>query len=941
VVLVLLAAPVRAQTGAVAGTVTEAETGEVLPGANILIAGTSRGTVADFEGRFVLSGLSPGDYGLLISYTGYQNVELSVQVMTGETEELSVVLDPGIELDPVQITAGRRQEKALEAPASITVVGGGEIARDAPQTSVRALRNVTGVDIVQTGVDRHEVVVRGFNNTFSGAAHVLTDYRQASAAVIGVNVHSIMPALPIDIDRVEVVRGAGAALYGPGVDAGVIHYLSRDAFSHPGVTVAAATGQRNLMNFQGRVAGVIGKKLGLKLTGAYSSANEFELEGCAADLLETSAFDQCPDPLDAQQLAIDGEREKGFNKLGLNGYAEYRFNSRTSLQVGGGLGRLNGTILSGIGTIQAKDYIATYGQVRFSSGRFFAQAYLNNNDSGDSYVYNGDPVIEFSSQANIQAQYALNIGGERQELIFGTDLEFLSPDSRGTVYGRNEDSDNIRELGAYVQSKTQITNKLDLVAAIRGDHHNQFGKIYLSPRLGLVLKPTVASSVRATYNRTVVNPGATALFLDLIAARLPVGGGNFLSVRGRGIVNGFTWNRNPAYTAIGAPTDLVASSMIPGMEGADVPVGLPTDLVYGLVYSGLAAIPDEQLADDLIVALGLNVALRPVLLSQIGVIKGLLHPSETVVEGFSPGQLGLLNISSREIDPIQNELEDLPAVKPQESQFYEVGYKGILGDRVLVALDAYYAQKKNFVGALQIKTPFVVVPTLTQDLTRDLATGIAGNDDLLTLLDLLGAVSGLQLSPEAAAALIVGLAASSLPSASTPVAIVQAAENHAGAGNPPELLVTYPNFGSISYYGVDASLQVVASDNLSLFANMSWVSDDFFDNEETGEELESAVLAMNAPARKYKLGGTYQTDVGLSVTASGRYVAGFHMISGQYVGRVDPYFLLDMGIGYEISEGLRADLNVSNLTNYLHREFIGAPKLGRIGTLRLLYTAGW
>ena len=44
-------------------------------------------------------------------------------------------------------------------------------------------------------------------------------------------------------------------------------------------------------------------------------------------------------------------------------------------------------------------------QMRMNSGPFFAQAYWNGNDSKDTYVYNGDPVVALSSQANIQAQY--------------------------------------------------------------------------------------------------------------------------------------------------------------------------------------------------------------------------------------------------------------------------------------------------------------------------------------------------------------------------------------------------------------------------------------------------------------------------------------------------------------------------------------------------------
>ena len=940
-ILLLFAAPLWAQTGTIAGTVTDAATGEALPGANIIIAGTTSGGATDIDGKYTIAGLIPGEHAVLVTYTGYQNIELTVTIVAGEITPADVALKPGIELDPVQVTAGRKQEKVLEAPASISVVSGREIELEAPQTAIRALRNVAGLDMAQTGIDRHEVVLRGFNNAFSGATYILTDYRQAGAAVIGINIHNIMPSLPIDIDRAEVVRGPGAALYGPGVDSGVIHYITKDAFSHPGVTVAAGGGQRSLLNFQGRVARVVGQKLGLKITGSLGRANDFELENCSADLVSAQRFGECPDALDAQQLFIDGPRDNTFRKAQFSGAAEYRFRENRSLILNAGIGAVTNTVLSGIGTIQGVGYKAKYGQIRFNSGPFFAQAYLNKNDSGESYVYSGDPLIEYSSQANIQAQYDFHIGGEREDLVMGIDLEFLSPNSNGTVYGRNEDSDDIQELGAYVQSKTQISPKLDLVVAMRADYHSVFEKVRLSPRAAIVFKPSTANSFRLTFNSTVVNPSATSMFLDLIAAQLPIGGGDSLGIRGRGAINGYTWDRNAAYLQIGAPTDLVASSLIPGMVGADAPVGLPTGLVYGLMYQGLSDLPNDDLADLLIEALGLDPVLRALLSSQLGAGKQLLHPSETQVEGFSAGQLGLLNLSSQQIDPIPNDLSPIPSLKPKESMTIEAGYKGIINDRVLLAIDAYYTEKENFVGSLQMKTPFVLVPTLSQDLTRDLAAGIAGNSDLVAILNLLGALAGLDMSPEAAAAILVGIAGSDLPSASTPVGVVQPNENHAGIGNLPELLVTFPNFGHISYYGADVAVQVLASEELSLFANMSWVSDDFFDNTETGEDEPTATLALNAPALKFKLGGAYRLDNGLSVIASGRYVDGFTMVSGQYIGDVDPYFLVDLGVGYDIGRGLRADLNVANVTDNLHREFIGAPKIGRVGTLRLLYTTGW
>ncbi len=927
-----------AQTGTVTGTVTDADTGESLPGANVLVEGTAVGDAADADGRYAITRLPVGTYVLIFTFTGYQNTELSVTVSLVDPVVLDVALKPGVELDPLQVTAGRRREKALYAPASISILSGRDIELEAPQTAVRALRNVTALDMVQTGVDRHEVALRGFNSAFSGSPHVLTDYRQASAAVIGVNVHSIMPVLPIDVERVEVVRGPGSALYGPGVDAGVIHYISKDPFTYPGLTLAVAGGEQSLMNVQGRLAGVVAGRLGLKVTGTLGRANDFTLEACEEELLRAQRFSECPDELDAQQLYIDGPRDNRFRKAGLTLSAEYRFGKSTSLIFSGGTGQVSTTVLSGVGTLQGVNYVSSFGQVRFNSGPFFAQAYLNSSDSNDTYVYSGDAVVERSTQTSIQAQYDMSFGGDRQELIAGIDLELLSPNSGGTVHGRNEGNDYIQELGVYAQSKTRLSERLDLVAALRADFHTVFQRVWLSPRAALVYKASPVSSMRLTLNSAVVHPAVISLFLDHVASRIPIGGGNEMLVRARGGTGGYTWYRNAAYTQLGAPTDLVASCLLPGLEGTDMPVGLSTGVVYNLMYEGLVAIPNEELAQMLLDALGLDAGLLPLLTSQVDHIKGLLHPDQTVVDGFSSGALGLLNLGTQAIDPAPNELEPLPGIKPKISRTIELGYRSIINDHILISADVYYTEQKNFAGALQMKTPFVLVPGLTHDLARDLAAGIAGNADLLHAMELIELLVGVDLSPEEAANLLMGLAEGDLPDASTPVGVVQPRENHAGAGLVPELLITYPNFGHITYFGADLAAQVLLSESADVFANMSWVSDDFFDHTETGEKLETAVLALNAPAFKFKVGGTWRHGSGLLLTASGRYVSGFRMISGQYIGSVDPYLLMDLGVGYQLRRGLRADLNVSNMTNNVRREFIGAPKIGRVATVRILYT---
>lgn len=915
---------VYAQSASVTGIVTDSETSLPLFGANVVHVGSGQGTATDETGQYTLEGLPEGAGVVRVSYTGYRSIEIEVNLSGVETHTLDVGLVSGVDLEQIQVTASRRQEKVLDAPASIDVILAEDLARAVVPSTIMSLRTVTGLDMVQTGIDRNEVVLRGFSNVFSGATLVLTDYRDAGSPSIGVNLHNLMPNISVDLDRVEVVRGPGSALYGAGVDAGVIHYITKDAFTHPGATVSVSGGEQSQMNVQARVARVLTDRIGVKVTGSYATAEDFALQSCDPSLLEASKFDQCPDPDDAVQLFVDGERDTDVNKYTIAGDLSFRLGTGTTLSLNGGVGVLKGAMLSGIGTIQGDNYRYSFAQARLSSENFFAQFFVNANHSGDSYVYGGDPVTERSREYVMQAQYDMQFGA-RQSLIMGMDFELTRPDTRGTVLGRNEDNDNINEYGVYAQSTTKVTNRVELTLALRGDYNNVVDKVQASPRVGLVVKPTPNSSFRATYNRSFSSPSATSNWLDIVAAVLP---GN-IKVRGRGAATGFTYERNPDYLALGASTDLVASSLLPGSEGAPTPAGISTGVVYGLMYQGLIAIPDEELVLMLSNA-GLNVPIQ-----LVAALKDAFNPAATVVEGFSPGVLGALNLSTLSIDLGVTDLQDVGPLQQTIAQAFEVGYKGILGDKVLFAADVYYATKKNFVGSLQVRTPLVLVPNLAQDLVRDITTGIANNSTLAGALGLFG------LTAEQAAQLLVDVAGSDLPGPSIPIAIVQPRENNPGVGQVPEIMLAYPNFGNIQYYGADISLQVLATRALSLFGNLSWVSDDFFDHTELNEDHVDQVLALNAPSLKFKFGGQYEHRSGISVNASGRYIKGFRMLSGPYDGNVPSYFVVDLGAGYEINPTLRVDLGINNAANSDHREFVGSPRLGRLASARLTYTADW
>ena len=818
------------------------------------------------------------------------------------------------------MTASRRTEKALEAPASISVLEAREITQAVAPSSDQVLLNVTGVDAAQTGIDRREIVLRGFNNAFSGEAYVLTDNRQAAVASLGVNMHSIMPNQTTDLERVEIVRGPGAALYGAGVDEGVIHYITKDPFSYPGTTLSLSGGNRSAFSGQFRHAGVIAGRLGYKLTAQYARANDWALDP--------------NDPLDREQLELDKEglkRNYDYMKFNGNLLLEYRFSENTTLTATAGYSTLDAIVLTGIGTAQAKNFGYRYGQIRFVSGNFFAQTYLNVNDMGDSFVYGtGADLVDKSKLWNIQAQYLMPISGGRHNLIFGFDYDRTTPDTEGTIYGRNENRDLISEPGAYVQAQIGLNSKLDLTGALRVDYNNLQEDFILSPRVALVIKPNTQHSFRLTYNKAFTSPGVTENFLDIVARepdeQFPI------RIRGRGSVDGFRFARNPAFGQIpGSNSDLVAYSLNPATLGQPQPVGLPVGPVYDAVYDALSQVPLDQIRALLPPPLNDPNVLPD---QQLAGLIALLSPQFTNVEGFSPGVLGLLNLTTQKVDII-SDVEDIKPLTINTTHSFEVGYKGLIENRVLFAVDVYFTQKKNFVGPLLNETPFVFVPGLASDLEAALAQGIANNTTLAAILGQVGQ------TPEGVAALIVQLASEQLPDANTPVAIVDPIENAPKPGEAPELMLAYRNFGKVNYYGVDASLQVIASERLSFFGNLSWVSDDFFDNKELNETNTDLSVALNAPSFKTKFGFSYRVPFGISFNGAGRYVKGFPVESGPYVGRIDNYFVVDVGAGYDLGRfapGARVDLLVQNILNNKHREFIGAPKIGRFGMLQLSYT---
>ncbi|UCF21107.1 MAG: carboxypeptidase regulatory-like domain-containing protein, partial [Gemmatimonadota bacterium] len=339
--------PAQAQEGVVTGRVIDAELAEPVAGAVVeLITGTGRvvqATTTEDDGTFRLANLPGGNYSLLVSSLGYETHRTERVTVGGEPFAVGTIelVSRALRLNPIVVTASREQEKALESPASVHTVSTEEIQERPAATAVEHVRGIPGVDVATTGLQQNNVVARGFNNVFSGALFVLTDNRWASVPSLRFNAYNLIPTTSDDIDRIEFVLGPGSALYGPNVDKGVMHIITRSPLTHQGSTVSLLGGARagnDLGNaeavWQGtlRHAGLFSDNVGYKISAMYFQGTDWKYVDPVEQANRQAAINGGADP----DTLLIGRREPNATRFTVDGRVDWRINDKSTLVFNGG-----------------------------------------------------------------------------------------------------------------------------------------------------------------------------------------------------------------------------------------------------------------------------------------------------------------------------------------------------------------------------------------------------------------------------------------------------------------------------------------------------------------------------------------------------------------------------------------------------------------------------
>lgn len=224
----------------VSGTITDADTGETLPGVNISVKGSTTGTTTKEDGSYFLSVNQPPPIIIVFSYLGYQTEEITIDK---QNRSLDLALQVAAMLgDEVVMSASRLRERILKSPVSIEKLNLKSIQQAASADYYDALANLNGVQVTNSGLNLTSVNTRGFAQPFNSRFVQLVDGMDTADPTINANLGSIFGPSELDMESVELIPGAASALYGPNAFNGIMMLSSKSPYEYPGLSVMVKQG---------------------------------------------------------------------------------------------------------------------------------------------------------------------------------------------------------------------------------------------------------------------------------------------------------------------------------------------------------------------------------------------------------------------------------------------------------------------------------------------------------------------------------------------------------------------------------------------------------------------------------------------------------------------------------------------------------------------------
>lgn len=477
------------------GHVIEKGTEEHLPYAAILIVETGVGTVSDESGHFILKNLSEGTYTLRVQLLGYATQEKKVNVSKDYAADVHfVMVEEGITTDEVVVSANRNEVSRKMAPVVVNVMSAKLFDMVNSTDLAKSLNFQSGLRVENScqNCAFPQVRINGLEGPYS---QILINSRPIISALSGVYGLEQIPTNMIE--RVEVVRGGGSALFGANAVGGTINIITKDPVSNSfqvSSTMSNVNGD-SWEQYMGANASLVSKDnvYGIAVYQSYRNRNPYDVDGDGFSEIgklnmNTFGLRAYYRPSQFSRLNVEyhttNEFRRGGNKFDLEPF-ESDITEQTKHVIN------SGGITYDVFWKEYKHKLSFYSSAQHVDRNSYygaqqdANAYGKTKDltfvGGAMYVGNFEKVL-FSPAT------------------FTAGIEYQHNNMHDIMAGYNRDLEQkVRIASAFVQNEWKMKD-FTLLAGFRLDDHNLIDNPIFSPRVNLLYKPSDAFQGRLTWS---------------------------------------------------------------------------------------------------------------------------------------------------------------------------------------------------------------------------------------------------------------------------------------------------------------------------------------------------------------------------------------------------------------------------------------------------------
>lgn len=466
-ILLLLLIPhiLKAQT--ISGYITDSENSSPLVGVNVTIE--DKGTNSDVNGFFKLPNPPQGKHNISFTYVGYKKLVKTVDI----TEYGNIALDiqmvkEEVSLDELVVSATRTENRISQIPGRINMITAERLSMVAAQSIDEYLQFIPGVQVNRSfGIfsTKSSVTMRGLSGNEQARTLVLVDGIPVNKADGGsVNWNLISTG---DVEKVEVVKGPGSALYGGNAMGGIINVITRKPVKKFQGNISSEYGSFNTRNLRVNVAGKFGTQA---QKGIYWSANTFYQK--SDGYVTQSEADRKANPF----IVKSNVNEKALN-LRFGYINSEKLNAELNIGVYDGLRGTGEKVFQPNGnqteylTYQLRSSInGKIGNLTWNTSLFFIdEHYLKVNEyQKDDYTwYNVESI-----RRDLGILTSINYSAGRHSFTSGFDIRNGQVNASDIYYTSTDKVDNDGKMtfyGLYLQDDITITEKVKLLMGLRYD----------------------------------------------------------------------------------------------------------------------------------------------------------------------------------------------------------------------------------------------------------------------------------------------------------------------------------------------------------------------------------------------------------------------------------------------------------------------------------------